>query len=257
MGGKMRRNVISFICAAIALHSFAHASDWTQPGGGVFAQIMDQGGARTTFTLVNLDATPAPYMLNFYKDDGTPLTLITTAGTTSSVTGSIPVNGSVEFATSGPATSPLVQGYAVLVTTSTIAGSAVFGLPIGTGFFESTCPLDTGQDFEFGIPFNHTVAGTVVGVALANSYGYAPLNLAVTAYDQSGNQLVKTTISMAAGAHQAFLLNTQFAALAGKRGTVWLSGTDASGNPAYFNVLGVRATNTTYTSIVPIVPAGN
>lgn len=253
----MSRKFLFVSCAAILFGSLVQASDWTEAGGGVFAQIMDQGGARTTFTLVNLDATPAPYTLNFYKDDGTPLTLTTTAGTTASMTGSIPVNGSVEFATSGPATSPLVQGYAVLVTTNTIAGSAVFGLPIGTGFFESTCPLDTGQDFEFGIPFDHTVAGTVVGVALANSYGYSPLNLTVNAYDQSGNQLVKTTMTMPANAHQAFLLTTQFPALAGKRGTIFFSSVDAAGNQYYFNVLGVRATTNTYTSIVPIVPAND
>jgi hypothetical protein len=51
-------------------------------------------------------------------------------------------------------------------------------------------------------------------------------------------------------------LTTQFPALVGKKGSIFFSGADASGNPAYFNVLGVRATNTTYTSIVPIVPAG-
>jgi hypothetical protein len=252
----MLRTFLLASCAAGLLTSTARASDWTEPGGGVFAQIMDQGGARTTFTLINLDPTPAPYTLNFYKDDGTALTLTTTAGTAASLTGSIPVNGTVEFATSGPATAALVQGYAVLVTSNTIAGSAIFGLPIGAGFFESTCPLDTGEDYEFGIPFDHTAAGTVVGVALANSYAYAPLNLTVNAYDQSGNQLVKTTISMPANTHQAFLLTTQFPALAGKKGSIFFSGADASGNPAYFNVLGVRATNTTYTSIVPIVPAG-
>jgi hypothetical protein len=253
----MLRNVLVVCCAVIALNSTARASDRTESGGGVFAQIMDQGGARTTFTLVNLDATPAPYTLNFYKDDGTPLTLITTAGTTAGMTGSIPVNGSVEFATNGSATAALVQGYAVLVTTSTIAGSAVFGLPIGTGFFESTCPLDTGQDFEFGIPFDHTVAGTVVGVGVANSYGYTPLNLTVNAYDQSGNQLVKTTMTMPANTHQAFLLTTQFPALAAKKGAIFFSSVDAAGNQYYFNVLGVRATTSTYTSIVPIVPAND
>ena len=254
----MMRNILLVCCAAGALSStVARASDWTLPGGGTFAQIVDQGGARTTFTLTNLDQTPAPYTINFYKDDGTPLTLVTTAGTASSLTGTIPVNGSAEFATNGPATSALVQGYAVLVTSNTISGSAVFGLPIGAGFYESTCPLDTGADFEFGIPFDHTVAGTVVGVALANPYLYAPLTINVTAYDQSGNKLATNPVTLASGAHTAFLLTNQFPALAGKRGTIWFSGSDSGGNTANFNVLGVRATTNTYTSIVPIVPDGD
>jgi hypothetical protein len=252
----MLREALLVCCTVALLDPAARASDITQPGGGTFAQIMDQGAARTTFTLTNLDPTPAPYTISFYKDDGTPLALSTTAASSpaASLTGSIPVNGSVEFATNGPASSTLVQGYAVLVTQNTIAGSAVFGLPIGNGFFESTCPLDTGTDFVFGIPFDHTVAGTVVGVALANAYGYAPLTINVTAYDQSGNKLATTPVNLANGAHTAFLLTSQFPALAGKRGTIWFTGADSGGNQALFNVLGVRATNTTYTSIVPIVP---
>jgi len=213
----MPRNLLFVCCAAIVLNSTASASDWTEPGGGVLAQIMDQGGARTTFTLVNLDAVAASYTLYFYGDNGLPLTLSTTAGAGTSLTGTIPVNGSVEFETNGSASAALVQGYAELVTNNTIAGSAIFGLPIGSGFYESTCPLDTGTDYDFGIPFDHTTAGTVVGVALANSYGYAPLNIAVTAYDPTGKQLVSTTISLAAGTHEAFLLTTQFPALVNEK----------------------------------------
>jgi hypothetical protein len=186
----MLRSFVFLCSAAIVLSSTASASDWTEPGGGVLAQIMDQGGARTTFTLVNLDAVAASYTLNFFGDNGLPLTLSTTAGAGVSLTGTIPANGSAEFETNGSASAALVEGYAELVTTGTIAGSAVFGLPIGSGFYESTCPLDTGTDYEFGIPFDHTTPGTVVGVALADSYGYAPLTIAVTAYDPTGKQLV-------------------------------------------------------------------
>jgi len=259
----MKRKVFLAGCIAMALSvPVARASDWVEPGGGVWAQIMDQGGARTTFTLTNLDTVPAPYTVYFYDNNGNPLVLSTTAstGTTTSLSGTIPLNGAVEFATNGPATSALVQGYAVLVTNNLIAGSAIFGLPIGTGFYESTCPLDTGTDYYFGVPFDHTVAGTVVGVALANSYGYAPLTITETAYDQSGNKLATGTITLASGTHEAFLLTDPtlgFPALAGKKGTIWFSGADSFGNPAYLNVLGVRATTSTYTSIVPIIPAGD
>jgi len=244
--------------AAVFCATSVRGSDWVLPGGGVWAQIMDQGGARTAFTLANLDTVPASYTIYFYNDSGAPLTLSTTAGSGSSLSGTIPVNGAVQFATNGPATAALVEGYAELVTDNTIGGSAIFGLPIGAGFYESTCPLDTGTDYAFGIPFDHTVAGTVVGVALANSYGYTPLNINVTAYNDSGTQLVNKTITLASGAHEAFLLTDPtlgFPALAGQKGTIWFSGTDASGNPAYFNVLGVRATADTYTSIVPLIPA--
>ena len=255
----MLRNILFVLSVSFALGiSSARASDWTLSGGGTWAQIMDQGGSRTTFTLTNLDAVPAPYTLNFFDGIGNPLTLSTTAGTSASLFGTLPVNGSVIIQTNGSAAAPLVQGYAVLVTTNTIAGTAVFGLPIGNGFFESTCPLDTGRDYKFGIPFDHTTPGTVVGVALANAYGYAPLTISVTAYDQNGVQLVNTTEQLKAYAHTACLLTDPvcFPQLTNAKGTIWFTGADAMGNPAYFNVLGVRATASTYTSIVPIVPAG-
>lgn len=254
----MFRKISLALCAAVVMSSTAaRASDWTEPGGGALAQIMDQGGARTTFTLINLDAVPAPYTLNFFGDNGGPLTLSTTAGTGVSVSGTLPVNGSIIIQTNGSAVAPLVQGYAVLSTSNSIAGSAVFGLPIGNGFFESTCPLDTGTDYLFGIPFDHTTPGTVVGVALANDFGYAPLNITVAAYDENGVQLTTPPLpAMAANTHTAFLLTDKFPALKNVKGTIWFKATDSMGNGTFFNVLGVRATASTYTSIVPIVPAG-
>ncbi|HEV2199580.1 MAG TPA: hypothetical protein VGR73_07155 [Bryobacteraceae bacterium] len=254
----MLRKISLTLCVAIVLSCVtARASDWTEPGGGTLAQIMDQGGARTTFTLINLDAVAAPYTLNFYGDNGNPLTLSTTAGTAASLSGTLPVNGSIIIQTNGSAAAPLVQGYAVLVTSNTIAGSAVFGLPIGNGFFESTCPLDTGTDYKFGIPFDHTTPGTVVGVALANDFGYAPLNITVTAYDENGVQLATPALpAMLANTHTAFLLTDKFPALKNAKGTIWFTAVDGMGNGTYFNVLGVRATTGTYTSIVPIVQAG-
>jgi hypothetical protein len=176
-------------------------------------------------------------------------------GAAASISGTLPVNGSTTFQTNGSATAPLVEGYGVLVTQNTIAGSLVFGLPLGGLLPESTCPLDTGTDYLFGVPFDHTTAGTVVGVALANDYGYAPLTVSVTAYDQSGAQIASGSIPILSNAHTAFLLTNQFPQLANKKGTIWFNGADSAGNPANFNLLGVRATTTTFTSIVPIVPA--
>lgn len=253
----MLRRISLTLCAAIVLGcTTARASDSIFAGGGTFAQIMDQGGARTTFTLINLDTVAAPYTLSFYGDDGNPIALTTTAGTGVSLFGTLPVNGSIIIQTNGPAAAPLLQGYAKLLTGFIIGGSAVFGLPIGNGFFESTCSLDTGRDHKFGIPFDHTTPGTVVGVALTNDFGIAPLYITVTAYDENGVQIATPPLPpMDANTHQAFLLTNQFPALKNAKGTIWFTGADSNGNSVNFKALGVRATTSTYTSIVPIVLA--
>jgi hypothetical protein len=82
------------------------------------------------------------------------------------------------------------------------------------------------------------------------------LIITVAAYDENGTPLGTTSISMPANTHKAFLLTSQFPALQNAKGIIWFSAVTGTGNPAYFNVLGVRATTSTYTSIVPIVPAG-
>jgi hypothetical protein len=246
--------------AAIALGgSAAYAADVSSPGGGVLAQIFDGGGAHTTVTLTNLDNTTASYTLNFYHDDGTPLTLITTAGTNSSLAGALPVNGSIIIQTNGPTTVPLVQGYAVLVTNNTIAGTAAFAFIFGGELVQATCPLDTSQDWVFGIPFDNSVPGNTTGIAVGNAYGYSPLNINIVGYDQNGNQIAPPTIKvMQEGTHTAFAVTDLSPAFATAKGTLWFTGTDSGGNPAYFNVLSLAANNfsLTFTSVVPIVPQG-
>ena len=224
------------------------ASDTVYAGGGVLAQIVDGGGTRTTITLINLDQTSAPYTLFLYDDNGNALSLSTTAGAPSSIlAGTLAPLASVIIKTNGNSAST-VEGWALLVTENTIAGSAVFGIPVGGQFAEASCPLDTGSNTQFGLPFDSTTA--VTGVAIANSWLNAPLAVGVTVYDINGNQLLTDTITLPTNAHTAFLLTTRYPQLATQQGFVIFSGS------YYMNVLGLRATATTYTSVTPIIANG-
>ena len=253
---------LSFALCAVAaalISAPAHASDIVYAGGGTLAQIMDGGGTRTIINLVNMDSVLAPYQLSFYDDNGNPLTLATTAGTSSTLSGALSPLGSIIIQTNG--TGNLVQGYAVLISgpTNTIAGSAVFGLTLANGLFvEASCPLDTGLDYIFALPFDNTTS--VTGVALANSVGdgqYQTANTAkvgVTVYDQNGNQVLTDTITLAFGQHTAVLLNQQYPQTATMKGMVTFTSLDPMGNSYAIKTLGVRATDTTYTSVIPIIP---
>ena len=242
--------VTLFAFGGLLFPTLTRASDWVQPGGGTFAQVADGGGARTTITLVNLDGVPAPYILNFFDESGNPMTLSTTSGQANSLTGTLPVNGSTIIQTSGAGTTQLV-GYGVLVTQNTIAGSLVFGLQLGV-FTEASCPLDTGQDNFFGLPFDQTTS--TEGIAIANGHGNGPVTVTVTFYDQTGTKIPTATTTILLGGtnpqHQSFLLPTRFPEANGKKGFVVFQGS------SNFNLLGLRATNTTLTSVTPIVPLG-
>ena len=240
-----------FALTLLAAFLFAvpvHASDTVYAGGGALAQIVDGGGTKTTITLTNLDPAAASYTLFFYDDNGNALSLSTSAGAPSSIlSGMLAPLSSVIIKTNGNSPSTL-QGWALLVTENTIAGSAVFGIPVGNQYAEASCPLDTGSNTEFGLPFDGTTS--VTGVAIANSWLSAPLAVGVTVYDLFGKQLLTDTITLPSNGHTAFLLTTRYPQLASQQGFVVFSGS------YYMNVLGLRATGTTFTSVTPIVASG-
>jgi hypothetical protein len=261
----------------VSLSAPAYASDVVYAGGGTLAQVVDGGGTHSIITLVNLDVVAASYVLYFYADNGQPLSLTTTAGTGAVLSGVLPIGGSTIIQTNGGG-STVLSGYAVLDTVSPsydyqVGGSVVFGLPLANlPLAEASCPLDTGFDYIIGIPFDQTAAS--YGVALANSFGDGPYqynsgqtaNLAISFYDQSGNNFYSTTMQLPYGQHTSFMLNSQFTETAGKTGTMVITSMDTSagavslcgsgGCPYVIKALGLRANNagTTFTSVTPLIP---
>ena len=237
--------------AALAISLPARASDTVYAGGGALAQIVDGGGTKTTITLINLDSTPADYALYFYDDNGNPMPLVTGSNPIPGVAadtlyGTLAARGSAIIKTAGG--SPVtIQGWALLITSNTVAGSAVFGIPLNGQFVEASCPLDTGADAQFGLPFDSTTA--VTGVALANSWLSTPLTVGVTIYDMNGNQVLTDNITLPGNGHTAFLLTSRYPQLANLQGFAVFTGS------YYMSVLGLRATGSTYTSVTPIVSA--
>lgn len=255
---------------AIAIAAFVvlpvYASDIVYAGGGAFTQIADGNGTHTTITLVNLDSVPATYTLNFYDDNGVALPLSTTASQTpsSQLTGTLAVGGSTIIQTNGTTS---VTGWGLLLTgknqatgsSFTIGGTVVFGLALpGNPLVEASVPLDTGADTTWVIPFDHT--SSAAGVAVANSWQSTPITVNVTAYDQNGTPLFAApkTIQLKGGGHTSFML-TNYTELNMQKGIVVFTGVPSDQNNAsgWINVLGLRATPTTLTSIIPLVPCNS
>ena len=266
--------MIAAVAALLALSPAAIASDVVYPGFGTLAQVVDGGGTYTIITLVNLDNVTIPYTLSFFADSGGALSLSTSAGTNSVLSGTIPVGGSTIIRTNG-AGPAISQGYAVVTSASNgcygygqgdgncqIGGNAVFGITLNGQTLETTTPLDTGAAYSFAIPFDSTTSNT--GIAIANSLGdnaiqYAgaqAASLTFKFFDQSGVNFYTSSMQLANGQHTAFLLASQFPQLAGQTGIMVVSSADASKNPYYIKALGLRLNlaGTTYTSIAPLVP---
>jgi len=128
---------------------------------------------------------------------------------------------------------------------------------------EASVPVDTGFDSIIALPFDSTTSD--VGVGIANSVGDAKFQamskgetatLAFSFYDLSGNNFYSTTVQLAAGAHQAFVLSQQFPQTQGQSGIMVVSATDSSGYAYAIKAVGfrVKLDLSTYTTITPLIP---
>jgi hypothetical protein len=213
---------------------------------GVVAQVADGASWKTTINLVNVDSTVGAYVIKFYADDGSPLTVPTTAGTSSTIVGTLPVNGSVVIETAGTAAT-LSQGWALVATTNKVTGNAILRQSVpGRPDFEASMPvMNSVEDNDYLLLFDHITSST--SVAIVNPVSYLTITVMVTFRDEQGNQFYTDSFTLAPLAHAAFSLPDRYPQSKGHRGVVEFT-TKA---PA-INVLGLRFGAEAFTSILPM-----
>lgn len=225
------------------------------PPGGLLAHLASGAGWQTTFALVNTGTAAASATLNYYADDGTPLTLpvtsLETGATTSAstTTESLAPGTSVWLQSAASASGNLLTGSAQLATTGNISGYAIFRYnPNGQ---EAVVPIEGRNAAAYVIAFDNTNA-TTTGLAINAIPGTTildPVAVPVIVRDDSGNTLTTGTIQLNPKGHTSFSLAQQFPSTAGIRGTIEF---DA---PTLWeiSVLGIRSPRTlTFTSLPPL-----
>ena len=227
--------------------SFANTS-------GSIAQIASAGHWTTTITLVNQGSTPAPALLSFFDQNGSPLLLplsfpqpaLNGPPAASRLPLTIAAGATVIVQTTGPDTQVTQTGWAQLLTNGNIGGHAVFTQTEGSSsIFEAVVPIETRNPSAFVLPFDN-VSGFNTGIAVANTTA-AQANIAVIIRDDTGAMLQLQTITLPAQGQTSFNLSTRFSGLAGRRGTVEFD-TPAGGQ---ITVLGLRFNPTGAFSTVP------
>jgi hypothetical protein len=212
---------------------------------GSMAQVASAGGWATTFTIVNNGAASANTQLNFFDDNGNPMTLpLTFSGgstTASTFNQSVPAGGTLVLQSTGPASAPTSVGSAQLLTDGTVGGFATFALALGpNNIQEAVVPLENRSASGYVLFFDNT-NGAATGVALANNTTQ-PLNVPVIGRDDSGNQTGQIAVSLPASGHASYNLadpNSAFGSLTpGRTGTLEFrspSGGQISVLGLYFN----------------------
>jgi hypothetical protein len=222
-------------------------ADTVAAGGGVFTHVADGAGNQTVITLVNMEDAPASYTLVLYADSGGLLVMATDAGTNSSFTGTLPGHGSRTITTAGVSLT-VVQGWALLITSGTIGGSALFRISVAPWIgSEAMVPLDSGTNYRFSLIFDNT--GNIAnGFAMVNPLSYA-VTITLIFKDETGAPFFSdNTITLPPLGHKSFVFSSQYSATVGKRGTV-----EVSTSGTQMNVLGLRFGTSAISSILPLI----
>jgi hypothetical protein len=143
-------------------------------GDRVFPQVVNGGGWKTSFLLVNLENHPVTFQILFLTDDGNDMFVpVGGLGVVRQVSVTLDTAGSTEFETTGSSSGSfdtLQQGWALLsqTTSDTIGGMAIFRQRVfARPDQEATVPIVSQFDSHFVLLFDNT-AGFTTGLAVAN-----------------------------------------------------------------------------------------
>jgi hypothetical protein len=214
-----------------ALAHFAAGSTWT-----------------TGFFIVNTGNQTANFSIAFFDDAGNPATLPFSSGATSTLTGSVPANGSAYFEAANPLDA-LVSGWGRITADPSIVIQALFRNDANGMYYEAAVPSSAGGK-EFLIPFDATTfAGNgqqfYTGFAVAN-LDQSTATISCIARDSSGT-VIPNAIPVPALSPLGHWANYLFPALTGLRGTI-----DCSSNT---NIAGIalRFIGSSAFSSLPVV----
>jgi hypothetical protein len=209
----------------------------------IIAQVADGASWITQFQAINLDQSPINFAFQFWDDNGNPLSLPFTNGSSGTFSGTLAVGGTA-FATTPGTAATLSQGWAGVTASGkigvlTIFTQAVPGRPDSEGSVSALPPAS-----QVTLPFDNT-QGYVTGVAVANSNPIDSLAITLTFTTDTG--AVSTgSLVLAPNAHTAFVLTSKFPALAGLRGSAVFAAPSAD-----LSIVGLRFSPTlSFTSLI-------
>jgi len=234
-----------FLSALLLFVPFVHA-EAVYSGFSLIPHIADGGGIQMEFTLTNLDETPSTAGLNYYDDNGNPLSITTNVALSRCAGGTLAPHASCTIRTTGNSI-PQVQGWAGIYTNGNVGASAILlvagGPWAGSGVM---IPGTAARHNRFSLAFDHTDSA-VIGLAIVNPLGTS-INVTVTFRGEDGALIVADTFNMGSRAHRSIVLSSSYPATAGRRGTIDISTTSTN-----LSVLALRFGASAISSIEPLV----
>lgn len=188
---------------------------------GALAEIAAGGSYTTGIFVLNTGTAAASFSIQFYDNDGATLVLPFSAGSASTISGTVPAEGSAYYEASDPQISTLI-GSGQFSADSSIVIQALFRNNVNGAFYEAAVPSTVGSK-EFLIPFDATTFSPtgqplVTGFAIAN-LDSTSANVICVARDPSG-AVIPNAVTIPSLAPLGHWADYQFPALNGQRGTI-------------------------------------
>lgn len=220
-----------------------------RPNRLLVPQVADGAGWQTSLLLVNADREDAPFTVRFFAPDGTPLPLpLEGAGTVSELSATLPPGGLQVLRTAG-ADARLLQGWAEITATRFVGGTVIFRQRTPAGDSEAALSLLPPPAGPVTLPFDNS-EGFATAFALLNA-GASSASAELTFRDENGTLLLQDSLSLPAGARQAFSLPEQYPLTVRRRGILSISAPSAE-----IAAFGLRFNpRASFTSVEPAAPA--
>lgn len=198
----------------------------------------------TTLYFTNTGTSTASFTVDFYNDNGTPMTVPVEGGATSSLP--VFISAGATYKTVLTSTGALSQGWASVRMPSSVKGFGVFSLSVnGNAAQEAVVPLSEDSAQSYSMIWDD--AGFDTSMAVANP-GDTAVAVNLTVRLASGTQIGTGTIILGPKEKRAFVARTQLnlPAMLGASGSM-----DVSVQSGKLSLLGLRFGPLAFTSIPP------
>ena len=173
-----------------------------------FAQVGDGGGIRSVFLVLNQNLGEVTVTLEFFKDDGTALTLTINGITASSFEFKAPARGTLKLQTAG-SSAPAQAGWARLTANGAVGAQLLFEIVVDGKLVTQAAVEPTGPLRVFDL-FMRAGGGTNSGIALANIRNVSAVNVRLTLRNDQGEEVATKTIQVASQGHLAQFISELF-----------------------------------------------
>ena len=231
--------------------------DSTTSPNQTISHIAYGGGWQTSIVLANLDTVPAQYTVNFWNDAGTVTSVPLGAGSAS--TGTIQPGFSQTIETAALSNDPLCEGWAEVVSSQQIGGTAIFSetkshqeaaVPLlNTGSIRLLIPFDVGGPFAIGIGLANPSVDTDAQISLTMRTEQGnTIPMTITDANNNFSSTAVSSLALPRHSHRAILAKP-LSATGEVRGVIELN----SNVPIY--ALGIRFNGLAFTSIDSVTPS--